>query len=74
VAATADLMQEKLEAQALLDDPTETETNLGALFQRWKVANGLTEWEDYVAEIFSVATTDFFPDAENEYWDAFTPA
>jgi hypothetical protein len=78
VASTADLIQQKLyDHFDLLDDLTlndsEPETNAGALLQRWRALEGLTEWEDYVAEVFTAGGPDFFPDAENAYWTAFVP-
>jgi len=82
MAFTADLIQAKLKVyfDQLADlandgvddnDATDPEINGGALLERWKRLEGLTAWEDYVAEVFSVSTVDFFPDAENQYWTAF---
>ena len=71
MAATADLMQAKLDSEYSITHPNET--NQGALLQRYRDEQNLERWEDYLAHIFAVSTVDTAADAENQFWDAFTP-
>lgn len=68
MAHTNDLIAEKL-----ADRYPGVEKNCGSLLQRYRSDNGLEEWEDYVAEVFTATGPDYFPDAENAYWEAFVP-
>lgn len=71
MASTADLIQTKLDLEFSITHPNEN--SAGALLQRWRDENNLEIWADYVAALFAVSTVDTVADAENQFWDAFTP-